>query len=432
MKPTAFAERMGRLVDKLAKLKLRVKLHAKIGEELRVEMEDEELVLDPKLQDKAFDIAANEVSDRMATMFAKELAKQIRAVIEQDSDDDEARGRHGDQANDEEGAAQARRRRRRREAERRLGRAGGAGNNGVDDDGKGIDDNRDGENGGDSRGGGESNADQNAPEKEPFRLLQPRTAKEIYEHLQSFLNKNLGPFEIDDDMVHRLSKKVEIEGRRIQRELDLSEEEVMWLATMSLYDIVILCDDSGSMKQGQRIPALLKTLQSVTAWATRLEPNGVSVRFLNFAKDMNEEYDNITSGDKLADVVYKVGQNLGRQTKLGTALEEKVLKHRVEKRDKPLIAPIGETKTCLRNCIISYKNKLGEAGSKAGLVFIIFQVGKSRKAQEFLNSLSEDAELEGLMHRSNQPVDAVMSSLEDRLDVVESDTGREYKKYVRT
>jgi hypothetical protein len=63
------------------------------------------------------------------------------------------------------------------------------------------------------------------------------------------------------------------------------------------------------MRQGQRIPALLNTLQSVTAWATRLEPSGVSVRFLNFAGDMNEEYDNIKSGNKLADIVHKVGRN---------------------------------------------------------------------------------------------------------------------------
>lgn len=94
------------------------------------------------------------------------------------------------------------------------------------------------------------------------------------------------------------------------------------------------------MRQGQRIPALLKTLQSVTAWATRLEPSGVSVRFLNFAGDMNEDYDNIKSGDRLADLVHKVGRDLGRYTRLGTALEEKILRHRAGKGEKPLIAVI--------------------------------------------------------------------------------------------
>jgi hypothetical protein len=75
-------------------------------------------------------------------------------------------------------------------------------------------------------------------------LLKPRTAEQIHEHLKSFLDKNLGPFDIDDDMIRQLSTRVETEGRKVQRELDLSDEEVMWLATVSLYDIVFLCGRS--------------------------------------------------------------------------------------------------------------------------------------------------------------------------------------------
>jgi hypothetical protein len=102
--------------------------------------------------------------------------------------------------------------------------------------------------------------------------------------------------------------------------------------------VILICiDDSGSMKIGNRIPALIKTLQSVTAWATMLEPNGVSLRFLNYRRDMNENFDNLTNQRKIADIVYEV--KLGRSTKLGTVLQEKVLQYRAGK-DKPLIAVI--------------------------------------------------------------------------------------------
>jgi hypothetical protein len=59
--------------------------------------------------------------------------------------------------------------------------------------------------------------------------------------LSDFIGKNLGPFEFDENEIQRLATKVAAEGAKIQRDLDLTEKDVLWLATISLYDIVFLC-----------------------------------------------------------------------------------------------------------------------------------------------------------------------------------------------
>jgi hypothetical protein len=95
MRPSKFRERVGKLIDKLIELKLKVKIHAKVDELLRIELDGEDLVLDPELQDKAFDMAVEEVSDRMAIMFAKEIVKQLKIVREEGGDGDNDRRSRG-------------------------------------------------------------------------------------------------------------------------------------------------------------------------------------------------------------------------------------------------------------------------------------------------------------------------------------------------
>ncbi|KAE9363160.1 hypothetical protein N431DRAFT_490060 [Stipitochalara longipes BDJ] len=405
MRPSKFRERVGKLIDKLIELKLKVKIHAKVDELLRIELDGEDLVLDPELQDKAFDMAVEEVSDRMALMFAKEIVKQLKIVREDSGagdNDRRSRGRGFRASGTTSG-----------------GRPGGTGGRtGGTDEGAG------------GPTGGESGDTAGHGEPEPEFL---HDATEIHDHLSDFIGKNLGPFEFDENEIQRLAAKVAAEGTKIQRDLDLTAQDVMWLAGISLYDIVFLCDDSGSMKIGDRIPALIRTLQSITAWATLLEPSGVSVRFLNYSGDMNDKFDNLSSQEKIANIVYNV--KLGRYTRLGTALQEKILEHRAG-RSKPLIAviitdgePEGEDEDCLRENIINCKARLEEAGKMAGMVFIIFQVGKSKDAQTFLNSIEDDEELEGLVFRSTQPVDGVLKTLGQSLDNVRGETGKEFKQY---
>lgn len=91
------------------------------------------------------------------------------------------------------------------------------------------------------------------------------------------------------------------------------------------------------MKMGDRIPALIRTLQSVAEWATRLEPNGVSLRFLNFQGDMDGRFDGLTNQAEIADKIYNV--KTGIYTRLGTILRDKILQHMAGK-ESPLIVVI--------------------------------------------------------------------------------------------
>jgi hypothetical protein len=97
------------------------------------------------------------------------------------------------------------------------------------------------------------------------------------------------------------------------------------------------------MKIGKRVEALVKTLQSVADWATRLEPQGISLRFLNYKKDGDGDFDNLADLEKIKDMVH-YAQPHG-PTKLGTILEEKILnpialKATRERLKKPLIGVI--------------------------------------------------------------------------------------------
>jgi hypothetical protein len=133
-------------------------------------------VLDPDLQDKAFNIAAQEISDRIATMFAKKLVKQLKIVIEQDGEGDDNRRAQGESGN---------------------------------------------------------TAAHGEPEPEFVRFAQCLTKlqnmltlcdssssklhniKEIYNYLSGFIRKNLGLFEFDKNKIKRLVAKVTAEDTKI-------------------------------------------------------------------------------------------------------------------------------------------------------------------------------------------------------------------------
>jgi hypothetical protein len=78
------------------------------------------------------------------------------------------------------------------------------------------------------------------------------------------------------------------------------------------------------MLNGDRIDTLSETLQSITFWATMIEPSGVSLRFLNHDDDDSGKFDNLTDHEKLADQIS--GVHFVGDTKLGTMLRKKVIR----------------------------------------------------------------------------------------------------------
>ena len=80
--PKTAEGRLKALIDKFVELDLKVRLFVEIDGALRLKVGYSDIMLDEAVQDLAFDLAAKEISPRMATLFAAELVKQIDASLE--------------------------------------------------------------------------------------------------------------------------------------------------------------------------------------------------------------------------------------------------------------------------------------------------------------------------------------------------------------
>ncbi|KAF8860588.1 hypothetical protein BDZ45DRAFT_588159, partial [Acephala macrosclerotiorum] len=199
-------------------------------------------------------------------------------------------------------------------------------------------------------------------------------------------------------------------------------DTVPGLVKLALYDIVVLCDDSGSMRKDSRIPALKETLASVAHFATFLEPSGISIRFLNNPMG----FDNVVQGDVLEKVrVPLESKNLGKRTQLGTMLDSKIVQpmviQKLEARsfNKPLIAfiitdgrPQEEDEEELHRTIHRFKTEMSRRGFKDGaIILIISQVGNSDEATKYLRRLEADEYIKSMVYCSHERLDELLDSL---------------------
>ena len=84
------------------------------------------------------------------------------------------------------------------------------------------------------------------------------------------------------------------------------------------------------MQSGNRIQALQETVHNIAKFAKKLEPSGISIRFLNFDQDEDGDFDNLNDLDDIDRKVKMVG-NHGPCTRLGQELDQKVVRHIVTK-----------------------------------------------------------------------------------------------------
>ena len=83
-------------------------------------------------------------------------------------------------------------------------------------------------------------------------------------------------------------------------------------------------DDSSSMTfDEQHVPALRDTLRRVAYFATRLQPKGISIRFLNHDEGVGNSFDDLTDAQ---DVDMKVSSvPFQGRTRLGEVLDAKIV-----------------------------------------------------------------------------------------------------------
>lgn len=71
--------------------------------------------------------------------------------------------------------------------------------------------------------------------------------REVYEDLTKFLAKNKSPFQFKGKVLENMAKEVAAKGREIQQTFQLSDDELLGLAAVSLYDIIFLCGTTESL-----------------------------------------------------------------------------------------------------------------------------------------------------------------------------------------
>ncbi|KAH0560061.1 hypothetical protein GP486_003416 [Trichoglossum hirsutum] len=170
----------------------------------------------------------------------------------------------------------------------------------------------------------------------------PETEEEYVDYLSDFVQSNLSRFIRKDDprnqerardVVERAEKVTEMCGRP-----DLVQE----LAKLSYYRFVILCDDSSSMIDDNRFTDLRITLQRIARLTTILQPEGISLRFLNYTYD--GYLDDLKSEEEIMRIVEGVNPSGG--TPLGEMLDSKVVqplivgKARNGELDKPVVVVV--------------------------------------------------------------------------------------------
>ncbi|KAK8869721.1 hypothetical protein IAR55_000289 [Kwoniella newhampshirensis] len=172
------------------------------------------------------------------------------------------------------------------------------------------------------------------------------------------------------------------------------------LVKISLFDVVVLIDDSGSMafeQNGERIEDLKMILSKIAFACSLFDHDGIQVRFLNSQIQGN----NINNEQAALQLVGQV--KFSGLTPLGTSLDQKILQPlllgpaRSNALQKPLLiiaitdgAPAGEPSDKIVQVIANAKNELQRSRYGPDAVsYQLSQVGNDKSAQKFLSSLDD-------------------------------------------
>jgi len=202
-------------------------------------------------------------------------------------------------------------------------------------------------------------------------------------------------------VVQELAKIGPASIQDILKEWHVSLESAMDLIKLSLFDIILYIDDSGSMEfeeKGIRLQQLKEILALVAYAASKFDQDGISVRMMNSMA----QGDNIrTKADAEALVARVRFQGL---TPMGTSLKGKVLEPmvvgpaRAGRLQKPVLIiaitdgqPAGEPPGSVADAIRYAVDELARTQYGRGAVSFQFaQVGNDLQAREFLAKLDED------------------------------------------
>lgn len=220
----------------------------------------------------------------------------------------------------------------------------------------------------------------------------------VRDRLDRIVNENkLQAFYPSPKLDAVLRKASSINYQDLARKWKLPTELAYDLSSLALYDIVLYCDDSGSMifeDAGERVEDLKLIVSKVAEIATLFDDDGIVVRFMN----SSQTGDGITSVAQAEQLVQSV--RYGGVTPIGTNLQNKVLgplvlnEIRRGSLEKPVLVIIitdgepSEPKDTLSNVIYRalQECKRSRYGERA-IGYQIAQVGKDSRAQAFLGTI---------------------------------------------
>ncbi|KAH0603261.1 uncharacterized protein H6S33_008265 [Morchella sextelata] len=260
----------------------------------------------------------------------------------------------------------------------------------------------------------------NDPATEEVRERPTTTDEECISFFEDYLEterKSLKTFYKDEDIPKLGAKAKTMFGALI--ELGCKKETAQQLTLLTLYDIVMLIDDSRSMKteqKGERIETLHRTIDEITRIYDYANEKGIkSVKFLNEKKGIA----NVKNKNWKRNFKNKVYNGV---TKIGTSLSQKVLDKFVwgETMTKPLLVMIitdgdveGEREGLLADVIASCVERLAkdEQRGKQAVSFHFSRVGNDKEAQKLLEKM-DDSEAFG-DHVDCLPANDALEKLRD-------------------
>ncbi|EPS35667.1 hypothetical protein H072_10943 [Dactylellina haptotyla CBS 200.50] len=272
---------------------------------------------------------------------------------------------------------------------------------------------------------------------QPREYVPYRTVNEVFDDVKKVVGRIGSGFVWKDETLLDISRQINLKGQEIRESYGLSEAQLIGLGVVSLYDIVFLCDDSPSVWIGNRKNAIIKTVQSVADWSTKLEPSGISLRFINHRTDKYPEgtFDNLTNITAVQDAFFHVVPK--GNTKLGAALERKILRGKLAtknqgKPDKPLIVVVitdGEPTDYeyFQNTASRFKKELGELST----VILLFSVGETDESVGFIRRVEEDERLNKIVYTSKDSLDFVNAFFRNAEEASQATNTEDEKRYKR-
>ncbi|KAJ5322907.1 hypothetical protein N7452_011196 [Penicillium brevicompactum] len=254
-----------------------------------------------------------------------------------------------------------------------------------------------------------------------YRSLLIGTIQE--KNLQSFY-----PPERLDRLVQTLAAEAPGKLARLIHEWAVPMEVATDVMKLSLFDVILYVDDSGSIEfeeKGLRKDQLRQILGIVATAASTFDQDGISVRFMN----SSETGDGIRDAEDVNRLVSRV--RFSGLTPLGTNLKTKVVEPmivqpaRANRLEKPILVititdgqPAGEPHGAVGDVIRYAVDETSRTRYGPGAVSFQFsQVGTDQRARDFLSALDEDPHIGHLidctsnfeveqdeMSRANPPV----------------------------